>query len=150
MRSGDQFHVGIVVDDLDRALGDLTESFGYRWADEIHVDQPVQLPDGPTTVEFRFRYSCDEPHVEVIEARAGTLWVPARDSGIHHLGYWSDDLAADADALGAAGYEFEATGDGPDGSPMWSYHRSPNGPRIELVDRAIEPLMAALWSTGTD
>ena len=94
MRPADQFHVGIVVDDLDRALGDLSARFGYRWADEIHVDQPVQLPHGTATVEFRFRYSRDAPRLEIIEARPGTLWVPARDSGIHHLGYWSDDIAA--------------------------------------------------------
>lgn len=149
MRAPDQFHTGIVVDDLDGALAALTSVFGYEWGDEIRADQPVQLADGTTTVEFRFRYSCDVPRLEVIEARPGTLWMPVRGSGIHHLGYWSDDVAADARALTAAGYEFEAAGDGPDGNRMWSYHLPTAGPRIELVDRAIEPLLAALWSTGS-
>ena len=72
--------------------------------------------------------------------------MPVRDSGIHHLGYWSADVAADGRALTDAGYEREAAGAGPDGAPLWSFHRPRAGPRVELVDRAIEPLMAALWS----
>ena len=67
----------------------------------------------------------------------GTLWVPAPASGIHHLGYWSDDVAADAARLTARGYAAEATGVRPDGTAVWAYHRSASGPRIELVSRAI-------------
>lgn len=29
---------------------------------------------------------------------------------------------------------------------MWAYHRSPRGPRVELASRALEPLMAGLWT----
>jgi hypothetical protein len=67
-------------------------------------------------------------------------------SGIHHLGYWSDDVAADSAALEEAGYAHEGSGVGLDGSPAWSYHRSPTGPRIELVSRALEPFMATMWT----
>jgi len=54
------------------------------------------LPDGEATLDLVFTYSKTEPRVEVIQSMPGTLWVPAEDSGIHHLGYWSDDVAADA------------------------------------------------------
>jgi catechol 2,3-dioxygenase-like lactoylglutathione lyase family enzyme len=146
MKAADQFHTGIVVDDLERSLGELSELFGYEWCDEIHVEQPVQTPSGDTTVEFRFRYSRSTPRLEVIEHRPGTLWVPAAGSGIHHLGYWSDDVAADSAALAQAGYSFESAGMGPDGGRAWSYFRSEDGPRIELVSRSLEPFMAMMWA----
>jgi Glyoxalase/Bleomycin resistance protein/Dioxygenase superfamily len=146
MKAADQFHTGVVVADLDKALAELSQLFGYEWCDEIHVEQPVQTPAGDATVEFRFRYSRSTPRLEVIEQRPGTLWVPAGESGIHHLGYWSDDVAADSAAMEGAGYAFEAAGTGPDGGWAWSYYRSPDGPRIELVSRSLEPLLAMMWS----
>jgi Glyoxalase/Bleomycin resistance protein/Dioxygenase superfamily len=146
MRAADQFHTGIVVDDLDAALEQLSALFGYRWCEEIRVEQPVRLPTGDSTVEFRFRYSRDSPRLEVIQHQPGTLWIPAAGSGIHHLGFWSDDVAADGDALERAGYAFEAAGRGQDGKPSWAYHRSPEGPRIELVNRSLEPLLSMMWA----
>ncbi len=112
MRAADQFHTGVVVDDLERALAELTALFGYEWCDEVHVEQPVHLPSGDTTVEFRFHYSRNAPRLEVIGHQPGTLWVPAAGSGIHHLGYWSDDVATDGASLERAGYAFEAAGAG--------------------------------------
>jgi hypothetical protein len=149
MRPADLFHTGVVVEDLEAALAELTALFGYEWCDEIRVEQPVWLPTGDTTVEFHFRYSRSTPRLEVIQQQPGTLWMPAggpTGSGIHHLGYWSDDVAADGAALERAGYEHEASGEDPDRRPVWAYYRSPTGPRIELVSRALEPLMATMWS----
>jgi hypothetical protein len=146
MKAADLFHTGIVVEDLEAALAELTELFGYEWCDEVHVDQPVWLPSGDTTVEFRFRYSRSSPRLEVIQSRPGTLWVPAVGSGIHHLGYWSDDVAADGAAFERAGYHHEASGTDPDGRPTWAYYRSPTGPRVELVSRTLEPFMAMMWA----
>jgi hypothetical protein len=146
MRAADQFHIGVVVADLDAALAELTQLFGYEWCDEIRVDQPVRVPSGDMTVEFQFRYSRTTPRLEVIQQQPGTLWMPAAGSGIHHLGYWSDDVAADGAALERAGYAQEAAGRAPDGKPVWAYHRSATGPRIELVSRSLEPLMATMWS----
>jgi len=80
--------------------------------------------------------------MEVIQAVAGTLWMPAAGSGIHHLGYWSDDVAADSAALEAQGYALEAAGQ------VWAYHRSPAGPRIELVNRVVQPMLEQYWATG--
>ena len=76
--------------------------------------------------------------MELIRSVAGTPWVAAAGSGIHHAGYWSDDVAADDRLLVARGYAEEAKGVGPDGTAMWSYHRSVGSPRIELVSRQLE------------
>ena len=150
MKATDQFHVGIVVDDLDAALAELTELFGYQWCPQMAVRTPVLLATGETELDLRFTYSATTPRVEVIQSRPGTLWVPVSGSYIHHLGYWSDDVAADAVQLAERGHVAEATGVRPDGTPVWAYHKSPSGPRIELVSRQIQPGLEQYWAAGTE
>ena len=77
----------------------------------------------------------------------GSVWVPA-DSGLHHVGYWSDDVAADSAELVRLGYAVEVAGKRPDGSTYWAYHRSPNGPRVELVCRSVQPGLEQYWASG--
>jgi catechol 2,3-dioxygenase-like lactoylglutathione lyase family enzyme len=145
VRAEDQFHVGIVVDDLEASLDQFTALLGYEWCDEIHVEQEVELPEGTATVDFQFRYSRTTPRLEVIQSQPGTLWTPATGSGIHHLGFWSDDVAGDGEALAHSGYVLEAAGVDGGRNRHWAYHRSPEGPRIELVASAIRPLLEQMW-----
>ena len=88
----------------------------------------------------------NEPRLEIIQAIAGTIWEPA-SSGIHHLGYWSDDVAADSAALTAQGFELELHG-GPAEVPMFAYHRGASGPRIEILSRLVEPMFEQYWTDG--
>jgi Glyoxalase/Bleomycin resistance protein/Dioxygenase superfamily len=148
VNGSDQFHVGIVVDDFDAALAELTALFGYRWCPPLALETPVVLPDGEIMLDLQFAYTATEPRVEVIRSTPGTLWMPAQDSGLHHVGYWSDDLAADSALLDTRGYAEEARGVDPSGSAMWAYHRSPAGPRIELVSRAIRPGLEQYWASA--
>ena len=148
MRGADQFHVGVVVDDFDAALDELTALFGYTWCPPLALETPVVLPDGEFMLDLQFTYSATAPRVEVIRSTPGTLWVPAPNSGLHHLGYWSDDLAADSALLEARGYAEEARGVDPSGSAIWAYHRSQAGPRIELVSAAIRSGLEQYWATA--
>lgn len=148
MKASDQFHFGIVVDDLESTLDQLTELFGYEWCAEIGGPTTVAFPDGEAEVNLRFVYSATSPRVEVIRAVPGTPWVPAA-SGVHHLGYWSDDVAADSADLVRAGYVTEAVGKRPDGTPYWTYNRSPEGLLVELVSRAIQPSLEQYWASGS-
>ena len=148
MRSADQFHFGIVVEDLDAALADLSALFGYQWCQLLSIRTPVRLPTGETTIDLRFTYSTTAPRVELIQSVPGTLWVPASGSHLHHVGYWSDDVTRDAGLLVERGYLAEATGVRPDGTPIWAYHRSPNGPRVELVSRTLRPSLEGYWGSG--
>ena len=70
--------------------------------------------------------------------------------GVHHLGYWSDDLEADLATLEANGLACEVKSYNPDGSGklLWAYTKGPTGPRIELVSRAMEPFIEYWWSTA--
>jgi hypothetical protein len=146
VRPEHQFHVGIVVDDLDAALAQLTDLFGYRWCDEIAVPTDVALPTGGRVVDFRFAYSMDAPRLEIIQSIPGTLWTPVADSGVHHLGYWCDDVDGASAALERSGLAREAAGVQPDGSATWAYHRAASGPRIELVSASLRPLMERWWA----
>ena len=148
MNAGDSFHAGIVVDDFDGALDDLSHLFGYRWCPPLSVSTPVVVPEGEITLDLIYTYSATTPRVEIIKSIPGTLWTPVPGSGIHHLGYWSDDVAADAARLNERGYVVEATGVRPDGGPVWAYHRSPVGFRIELVSRGIAAGLEGYWASG--
>jgi len=86
MNGTDQFHIGIVVDDLDAALEDLGSLFGYEWCPVFAIETPVVLPEGEIMADLRFVYSRTAPRVELIRAMPGTPWIPAADSGIHHAG----------------------------------------------------------------
>jgi hypothetical protein len=149
MNAHDHFHIGIVVDDFETTLEMLAALFGYRWCDEIGGPTPVTLPQGPAVLELKFTYSMTSPRVEVIRSVPGTLWTPVAGSGIHHVGYWSDDVAGDSAELGRRGFVTEATGMDPDGAPYWAFHSRPAGPRIELVSRAVQPALERYWTSGT-
>lgn len=147
MKPGDLFHVGIVVDDLAAAAAELTALYGYRWCEEIGASVRVRLPTGDAVLDLTSVYSMSTPRLELVRSVPGTLWQPA-DSGVHHLGYWSDDVAADSAGLARRGHPAEAEGTRPDGTPYWAFHRAAGGPRVELVTRALQPVLERYWTTG--
>jgi catechol 2,3-dioxygenase-like lactoylglutathione lyase family enzyme len=136
----DLYHIGIIVEDFAAAMAWYSETAGYQWCEPSDGESEVVTPDGKQTIPMCLTYSVDEPRLELVRAVPGTLWTPA-DSGIHHLGYWSDDVDADVAALVAAGLTLEVSGLYPDGSSMWAYCRAPGRPRTELVSRAMQPSM---------
>jgi hypothetical protein len=150
VRADDQFHVGIVVDDFDDARAGLSKALGHEWCDVIAMPVPVWLPSGETEIDLAFAYSRTTPRVELIRTIPGTVWEPVAGSGIHHLGYWSDDVARDSAALAEHGYAVEAAGLREDGSRHWAYLHREDRPRIELVTRELEPLLAQLWAPAHD
>ena len=149
MKPADLYHTGIVVDDLDETLSWFTGVAGYRWTDVVEVDQNVRTPEGEITIPMRMAYSGSAPRLEILQTVPGTLWVPA-DSGVHHLGYWSDDVESDLAALEATGMRCEVQGLNPDGSGtlLWAYCKGPAGPRVELVSRAMEPFIVYWFATA--
>lgn len=140
-----QFHVGIVVEDFEAARDFLSETCGYEWGPDIQLEYTMQLPDGPLTYHQRLSYSVTEPRLELVQAVAGTPLEPS-SSGLHHLGYWCDDVAATSARLAAKGWTWECGGTFPDGSPAWAYHFNPTGVRIELVSRGMQPGLESLWA----
>ena len=88
------YHLGIVVLDFDGSLKELSATHGLEWARVQHRSFSIKQPNGIVQAEFRVTYSVQgKPHFEIIEATPGTIWSYS-GGGIHHLGYWSDDLSA--------------------------------------------------------
>jgi hypothetical protein len=147
LRPEDQFHVGIVATDFEATLAELSALFGYQWCDEMGGPTSVRLPTGDALLDLRCVYSRNAPRLEIIRPIPGTLWVQAAGSGIHHIGYWSDDVAADCAALERDGYVPEAARHDPGaGGAPFAFYRSAAGFRVELVSRAIRPSMERLWA----
>jgi hypothetical protein len=148
LSAGDQYHVGIVVDDPAATMAQLTGLLGYEWADPIGGTITVSLPDGDTEIAMRAWYSKTTPRLEVVQSHPGTVWSRA-DSGLHHFGYWVDDVTATISDLEKHGYSLEAAGKRPDGQPYWAYLSGPAGPRLEVVSRQLQPIMEHYFETGS-
>lgn len=65
MRPEDQYHVGIVVNDLDAAKQFYSLSAGYRWCDEMRIENVFVNGDQEAAVSLRFTYSREAPHIEL-------------------------------------------------------------------------------------
>ncbi len=138
LRPQDFYHTGVVVDDLESAIHELTALGGYRWTVPTGYPFTVWTPDRTETVTFRFVYSVEAPHIELVQAIPGTVWTPAPGNAAHHLGYFVDDLQASSEALVDAGLPVEACGSVDGQYPtVFAYHKGEDGIRIELVDRSI-------------
>lgn len=138
MNPADCYHTGLVVDDMTVAAERLTAAMGYRWTKPVESTLSVATADGDIEVPFKFVYSVNAPHLEVIQAVPGTIWTAPPGGGAHHLGYWADDMAAAAAQLERSGYRLEARPSGETLS-MFAYYLDPAGVRIEIVDRALFP-----------
>ena len=147
MKAQGLYHTGLVVEDIDATAKWFSDTAGYAWCEQVAAEQVVQLPAGERTLTMRLVYSISEPRLELVGTIPDTLWQPT-NTGVHHLGYWSDDVDRDVDALVASGACLEACSLMPDGSSLWAFCKAPSGQRIEFVNRALERIMTDWWATG--
>lgn len=132
------FQVGIAVQDIEQAMAELGGALGVEWVG------PTVRELGPTTLRVAFART-GPPYLELIEGSPGSIWDAPAGSFLHHLGYWSDDLAADAARLEASGIPLEVD------LGHARYHRSTSGGiRIELIDAAHRQNFLARWGLPTN
>ncbi len=136
------FHVGFVVPDLTAAQQEFSASHGLTWGSVMTVPMPVRYGGEVSLREFSFVYSIEgPPHVELV-AIGGPPWTVGE--GVHHIGYWSEDLAADIQQLEGTGYSLVATGVDEGGALFgFAYLRGAGGLLVELVDVAVKPMLQA-------
>ncbi|MFO7165834.1 MAG: VOC family protein [Mycolicibacterium hassiacum] len=138
LNAEDLYHTGVVVADLDAAMARLSAIGGYEWTAPLEFSLPVRIADTDRTVDFRFAYSLQAPHLELVQQIPGTIWTPVPGNAAHHLGYFVDDVAAVSERLAAAGFEREACVVGEGGAAAaFAYHIDAAGVRIEIVERAL-------------
>jgi catechol 2,3-dioxygenase-like lactoylglutathione lyase family enzyme len=140
LRPEDFYHTGIIVPDLDAAMARLSALAGYRWITPLSYTLPFRTTSGTRELSSTFVYSLQSPHLELIQEIPDSPWTAAPGNSIHHLGYFTDDLADTARTLEANGFTFEATADvSPPGLALFAYYVDAFGTRIEIVDRALFP-----------
>lgn len=84
----------------------------------------------PYGAEIHVAFSLGGPFaVEVWQALPGTPLDIPESGGVHHIGYWVDDLAAEAKRLEALGFPGFATAGA---APL--LNRGPAGTLVELCD----------------
>ncbi|MGY1503242.1 VOC family protein [Streptomyces sp. QTS52] len=149
MRGEDQFHLGIVAQDFEGTLAGLSAAFGYEWCAEITGPLTVTLQTGEAEVRLSCVYSRTAPRLEILRSIPGTLWEAGPGGGVHHVGYWSDDVGADCAGLTDLGYTVEASRIGSAGS-AFAFLRGSDGVLVELVDRAAQPMLEKFWADGGD
>jgi hypothetical protein len=140
LRPDDLYHTGIVVPDLDAEMARLSDLVGYRWITPQTYTLPIRSATGTRELTMTFVYSLQSPHVELVQQIPGTPWTAAPGNSIHHLGYFTDNLAETARILEASGCTLEATPalSGSD-LALFAYYIDAFGTRIEIVDRALFP-----------
>ena len=76
--------------------------------------------------------------LELIEGTPASVWGTTEIAALHHYAYYSADVAADVDVLGAEGWEVEMATVDEQGCPtVFAYLVKPGHIRIELVDRSL-------------
>ena len=140
LRPEDFYHTGIIVPDLESAMGRLSTLAGYQWITPLTYTLPFRTANGTRELTSTFVYSIQSPHVELIEEVPDSPWSAAPGNSVHHLGYFTDNLADTARMLEANGFTFEATADvSPPDLALFAYYIDAFGTRIEIVDRALFP-----------
>ncbi len=142
-------HFALAVPDIEEAMRGFEETLGLSFARLTEMSTIVEVDGEPVAIPLLVTYSVEgPPHLELIEGPAGTVWEPA--AGIHHVGVWSEDLAGDVDELAAAGLAVELSGASRSGRTPhgFTYHRSPSGYRVELVDAASKPMFETWFAGG--
>lgn len=147
------YHVGIVVADLEATRHRLGHLLGITWGPVMRLED-VSYRDGsggdlmlPTTM----CYSIDDPCLELIQEQPGTVWVRNEHSNLHHLGFWTEQLADDSVCFANAGCPLQLCGrDGAAAPVSFSYHRDDAlGVRIELVDVSMREAMSFLFQADS-
>lgn len=143
------YHLGLIVENLERARAELTAALGLTWALDQRRPACLEAPGGPLRLEMAYAYSIQgPPYLEIIERRPDS---PFEQPGLHHIGVWSDDPAAESARLEAAGWPRETVGLAPDGS--WTgalYHRGTGGLRVEVVNIAVSGPKLVRYLAGGD
>jgi catechol 2,3-dioxygenase-like lactoylglutathione lyase family enzyme len=143
---GSPYHVGIVVPDIDQAMATYGHLFGVEWGQRMGSTMAAELDGVPHQLDLDAVYSKNGPvRIELCKEIPGTVWTAG--AGIHHIGFWCDDVVGAGARLIDAGYPLAAALFMDRSQPRFmALHRGPQGLFVELVSSAIRPFMEPLWA----
>jgi methylmalonyl-CoA/ethylmalonyl-CoA epimerase len=127
----DPDQIGIVVDDLDRALSAYAQLWpGHRWSCYEHGLQTIprmSFRGRPAAYSFRAAFGTQTPQIELIQPLGGPShydeWLELHGGGVHHVGFAVPSVAEVIDEMAARGVEpiQEGAGFGLDGDGAYAY-----------------------------
>ena len=141
VRFGRVQHVGLVVRNLDEAVGLYRDAFGIALESMhdlgTHGVRAAFLGTAGTRIELLQPTAADTGVARFLESRG---------PGLHHVCFEVGDIAASLDALAAAGFELIDAGPrrGAHGPVAFIHPRSGLGALIELIEAPGGPAWAAL------
>lgn len=147
------YHCGYLVEDLDRSLERCEAVFGIRFREpESRAMTPApgfedSVPDGEE-IRFSFSVGADFPYVELIEAQSSGLFGRGQGAGLHHVGFWVDEMAAVRSEQEANGLLVESSFLDPDGAERVFYAGS-GAIRVESVNARLQPDYEEWLRAGT-
>ena len=137
------FHVGVVADDIDAAMAELSGNLGLTWKGGRPRASELCLYGEDRQVEMRIAHSIQgPPHIELLQAVPDTPWTTP-SHGAHHLCYWSADSDEVCQALEAAGNRRIL---GKAGTAS-GYFLTPGGMIIEIIGEDLRDHLSA-WFRG--
>jgi catechol 2,3-dioxygenase-like lactoylglutathione lyase family enzyme len=145
------YHVGVRVQNLQTAMLEMGADLSLTWCEVQVRKQTCWTPEtGLTTHDLRFTYSAEGPqHVELLQGAPGSVWHAGDHPGIHHVGIWVDDVAAETNEVLAKGWKLAAASKAPeDGYGSFTYVVPPSGLIVELVDAAVRPRFERWFAGG--
>jgi hypothetical protein len=146
------WHVGVLVADLDRAVAELQASLGTPFTPTATVHfARVEDPE-PRPIDIRVAFSRgDGPQLELIESvPEGIYSIEAHGSGLHHLGYWEDDIDVNYGHRLETGASCVARVVGPGGGLVAWYATTAATPGVllEFIDASARAAVEAFVATG--
>jgi catechol 2,3-dioxygenase-like lactoylglutathione lyase family enzyme len=152
MNKAPYVHIGILVDDLDRAI-ERYAAFGVEFMEPRTV--PVErLVEAGTETQLALRVVFSKegpPHWELIEAVGDGIYGPQHLGELHHVAVLSPDPLARRDELLQDGFREVAAQYRSDGSMIVTYldPADLHGIRIELLHAPVQDAILA-WIAGED
>lgn len=148
---GQMFHTGLLVTDLDQAMDDIGRAHGVTWASVRDWPMDVWLPDqGYISMDIKLTFSQQGPvRLELIQGSPNTPVDPGLHLGVHHIGYFVEDPAAETRRLLDEGGTLVMAAASPDdGYGRFTYVRSASGLLVEPVALASRERFEAWWAGG--
>jgi catechol 2,3-dioxygenase-like lactoylglutathione lyase family enzyme len=145
------FHLGVLVRDLDQAIGRFGRVLGLTFNEPI-VANFARLEDPDPHVSFvRCTYSREgPPYVELLEANGDGLFSIRHGEGFHHIGFWESDPDGRCSALADLDIRPEGRVVNPDGGTFAFFNHPADlyGIRLEVLADASRQLTEDWIRTG--
>lgn len=142
------WHIGVAVDDLERGKQEFADVFGLSWRPtRVRVLTLTDVRGADYEVECHVTFSQGGQFaVELWEAIPATPLAAPPGGGVHHIGYWVEDMAQENARLSALGFDPYATvGHRP------LLNAGPSGTVVELCDlHSDRPQLRDLFPAGSN